>query len=229
MMKYFIIILSLLFSIGCFAQEDFAKAVNELGCLYSPNPNYEFLKYHSSHCKEKVWSCKVSALGKSTGIWLSKDGQCEVGVFLWKKRPQTNVIPQALLYPPKKKDKFPYYSKNRIYQALNLWSWVMFSTPPDYLEKDMLMLLTKYPKKLAKKYFNADGMYVFPYDMGGRKCRDKYSVVMYVYVHVNYRTECPHLMFLMTDESAKNFDKYLEEFQKTIWVDRKWKAPSNID
>ena len=218
-----VIVLSLLFSTSCFPQEEFEKAIKDLGYLYHPNTNYKFLKFRSSHCKEKVWDCRVSERGRSTGIWLSQDGQCEVGAFVWKLHPKTDVIPQSLLLAPKKKEEFSYYSKNRLYSALNWWSWTMFSIAPDYLEKDMVMLLTKYPKKLAKKYFNADEMYVFPLDMKGKKCRGKFSVVMYVYLHVNYRTECPHLMFLMTDESAENFDKYLEEFQKTIWVDRKWK------
>ena len=211
--KLFLLCFCLFVVSECSCQEEILKRGRQWGYQCNQTPNYTFISNLSSHCKEKVWDCALSDMGKSTGIWLSKDGQCEVGVFI-RKWDESGL-------PPSRKGVFHQYAWNRIRSGLH---WGRLLVPcPNSSHDDIMMLLTEYPKKLAKKYFNSDRMYVYPINMNGKKCRDKYSVLMAVYLHVDYRVACPHLLFAMTDESAENFDKYLEEFQKTIWVDRKWK------
>lgn len=104
---------------------------------------------------------------------------------------------------------------NRIKRDLD-WSVINI---PKYANKyeieELKLLMTNYPNKLARKYFNADYMLMYPLNTRRQKCRDKFSRGRCVVIGKDYRFV--FMYFLMTDDSVVNFDQYLSQFSKMIW------------
>lgn len=82
---------------------------------------------------------------------------------------------------------------------------------------ELKMLVTDYPAKLAKKYFNADYMLMYPIDTKQQECRDKFTRGRCVVIGKDYRYI--FMYFLLTDDNAKDLDKYLEQLKGMIWFD----------
>jgi hypothetical protein len=80
---------------------------------------------------------------------------------------------------------------------------------------ELKMLITDYPAKLAKKYFNADYMLMYPIDTKRQECRDKFTRGRCVVIGKDYRYI--FMYFLLTDDNAKDLDKYLAQLKGMIW------------
>ncbi len=83
-------------------------------------------------------------------------------------------------------------------------------------------IATFYPKKRAKKLFNADYMMSVPMDtlLEDKKIQGKYSHLCFV---VLGKYECDvHLIFCMTDKGLQDFDKYLNRMKRVFWFN--WKG-----
>lgn len=78
--------------------------------------------------------------------------------------------------------------------------------------KDVEMLVTYYPTETAKDIFNGVSMFVYPLNFQGETYRNQYTCGRGVVVFSKHNVPL-ELYFLMTDESIKNFDKYLSELK----------------
>lgn len=104
---------------------------------------------------------------------------------------------------------------NRIKSDLD-WQVIKMPRYANKCEIDELkMLVTNYPAKLAKKYFNADYMLMYPIDTKRQECRDKFTRGRCVVVGKDYRYV--FMYFLLTDDNAKDLDKYLAQLKGMIW------------
>ena len=84
------------------------------------------------------------------------------------------------------------------------------------LEADELYsMLTHYPREQAQEMFNANVMVTYPMNLWGSAYKDKYTRSRAVVIAKD-RLEI-YLYFMMTDESAKNFDTYLQDLNKVFW------------
>lgn len=80
---------------------------------------------------------------------------------------------------------------------------------------EIKMLLTDYPVTLAKKYFNADYMLMYPIDTKRQECRGKFTRCRCVLIGKDYRFI--FMYFFLTDDNAKDLDKYLAQLKGMIW------------
>ena len=84
------------------------------------------------------------------------------------------------------------------------------------LEADELYsMLTHYPREQAQEMFNANVMVMYPLNLRGNVYKDKYTRGRAVVVAKN-RLHL-YFYFLLTDESVKNFDTYLQNLNKVFW------------
>ena len=84
------------------------------------------------------------------------------------------------------------------------------------LEADELYsMLTHYPYEQAQEMFNANVMVMYPLNLRGNVYKDKYTRSRAVIIAKD-RLEI-YLYFMLTDESAKNFDTYLQDLNKVFW------------
>ena len=77
-----------------------------------------------------------------------------------------------------------------------------------------MSMMTKYPKKKARKLFNADYMYSIPMNFYGEACQNKFTNGRCVMI--GKREYDMMLYFFMTDKSAKDFDRYLDEIKGVL-------------
>lgn len=75
--------------------------------------------------------------------------------------------------------------------------------------EELDMMVKHSPKEQAKEMFNADDMLMYPLNLRGNAFEDKYTRSRAVVVAKNGLSI--FFYFLMTDESVKNFDKYLKD------------------
>ena len=80
---------------------------------------------------------------------------------------------------------------------------------------EIKMLLTDYPASLAKQYFNADYMLMYPIDTKQQECRDKFTRARCVVIGKDYRFV--FMYFFLTDDNAKDLNKYLAQLKGMIW------------
>lgn len=80
---------------------------------------------------------------------------------------------------------------------------------------ELYSMLTHYPREQAQKKFNANVMVMYPVNLRGNIYRDKFTRSKAVVVAKD-RLEI-YLYFMMTDESAKNFDTYVKDLDKVFW------------
>ena len=103
---------------------------------------------------------------------------------------------------------------NRIKSDLN-WAIINVLRYANQYEIDELkLMMTNYPQKQARKYFNADYMLMYPLNFRREKCRGKFSRGRCVVVGKDYRFVS--FYFLMTDDSVKNFEQYLAQLKGLI-------------
>jgi hypothetical protein len=76
-------------------------------------------------------------------------------------------------------------------------------------------IITHYPQETAQELFNADWLVSYPKDLRGEVYEGKYSQCRAVAVAKNGLDI--YLYFMMTDETVKNFDSYLQDFKKVFW------------
>jgi hypothetical protein len=76
-------------------------------------------------------------------------------------------------------------------------------------------MITHYPQETAQELFNADWLVSYPKDLRGEVYEGKYSQCRAVAVAKNGLDI--YLYFMMTDETVKNFDRYLQNFKKVFW------------
>lgn len=103
---------------------------------------------------------------------------------------------------------------NRIKSDLN---WAVINIPRyanQYEIDELKLMMTNYPKKQARKNFNADYMLMYPLNFKRKKCRNKFSRGRCVVVGKDYRFV--FFYFLMTDDSVKNFEQYLAQLKGMI-------------
>lgn len=85
----------------------------------------------------------------------------------------------------------------------------------DWEAAELDMMLTRYPKRKARKMFNANRMVMYPFNLRGNVYEDKYTRCRAVVIAKNGLDI--YFYFMLTDESAKNFDTYLKELNKVFW------------
>lgn len=78
--------------------------------------------------------------------------------------------------------------------------------------KDVEMLVTHYPTETAKDIFNGVSLFVYPLNFQGNTYRSIYSCGRGVVVISKHNIPL-ELYFFMTDESVKEFDKYLSSLK----------------
>jgi hypothetical protein len=76
-------------------------------------------------------------------------------------------------------------------------------------------MIIHYPKKKVQELFNADWMVSYPMNLRGEVYEDKYSQCKAVAVSKNGLNI--FFYFMMTDETAENFDRYLQNLKKVFW------------
>lgn len=76
-------------------------------------------------------------------------------------------------------------------------------------------LITFYSQDSAKAFFNGDLMLSYPFDLKNKLCENKYTNVKVIVAEKNGLQL--FLYFVMTDNGAKNFDKYLNDLKGTFW------------
>jgi hypothetical protein len=81
--------------------------------------------------------------------------------------------------------------------------------------EELDLMLTHYSEKQAKKMFNADRMVTYPMNLRGEIYEEKYPRCRALVV--SKKGLDIFFYFLMTNESAKKFDEYLEDLNKVFW------------
>ncbi|MDR1224187.1 MAG: hypothetical protein LBL07_15105 [Tannerella sp.] len=105
-------------------------------------------------------------------------------------------------------------SFNRIKRDIRYGEFGKSATEP---EIDVLKtVIHYYPEERAQKLFHAAWMASYPVDMEGNVYKEKYTTCKAV-VMANKKGVDMFLYFLMTDESATRFDKYLNALEKVFW------------
>ena len=81
---------------------------------------------------------------------------------------------------------------------------------------ELKSIINYYTAEKAQKMFNADWMATYPIDLGGNVYEEKYTNCNAVVV-VGKTGFDIFFYFMMTDESSKDFDKYLNFLEKAFW------------
>jgi hypothetical protein len=76
-------------------------------------------------------------------------------------------------------------------------------------------MITHYPEGKAQELFNADYMVSYPMNLRGEVYEGKYSQCKAVAVSKNKMDI--FFYFMMTDETAENFDSYLQGLKRVFW------------
>lgn len=89
-------------------------------------------------------------------------------------------------------------------------------TGPNESEREELkMMVTYFPEDQAKEMFNASIMFMFPYNLRGEVYKNKFTRCRQVIITSKEGLGIL-FSFMMTDQSAKNFDKYLKDIDKAF-------------
>jgi len=203
----------LLFSaISCFSQNLLISRCTDGGITFTPNSKFNLINENVHHCNETI-ECPIYGLfGTPDAIWESADGQCEVSVTICNKEECVGST-----YKVYENDIFSQYVYNNIQMHLG-WGNAMIGqlVPPTKKDfKYLKMFLTRYPNKLARKYFNADEMYIYPINIR-KKCRKKFCHALVVIPIRHGNGIPPFLHFVMTENGRGKFNVYLKDFGKTI-------------
>jgi hypothetical protein len=102
---------------------------------------------------------------------------------------------------------------NRIKNDFRYGKRMESASKEEIMELDLM--LTHYSEKQAKKMFNAGWMVTYPMNLRGEIYEEKYSRCRTVITARNGLDI--FFYFMMTDESMKNFDNYLEDLKKVFW------------
>lgn len=205
--KYLLVLLTFVTVITCNSQEVLTQRCVDWNIIITSNPSFSIIREMEHHCNDEM-GCPVYELGILPAIWVSRDGKCEVSIDIKDK----NICYDGD-FEVFKNDIFSQYIYNNIKKHLQWGDPYRFPEKKDY--KYLKMLLTKYPNKLARKYFNADELYLYPLDIKS-ECRGKFSHAMVVIPLQRGNGAPPFIHFVMTEDARKNFDRYLKEFQKTV-------------
>ena len=204
-------------AIACFSQNLLISRCSDWDIKYTPNSKFRLINENEHHCYE-MYSCPVyGLLGTPAAIWQSEDGQCEVSVSVIEKKecigPTYEVAENDVLSP------FVY---NHIQSHLG-WGVDFIGQFGPAEKKDfkyLKMFFTRYPNKLARKYFNADELYLYPINIR-KKCRNKYCHALVV-IPIQYGNGVPPFIhFVMTEVGREKFDRYLNDFKNTIMYNKK--------
>lgn len=141
--------------------------------------------------------------GMVTSILRHKNSECIIFIFagdvyagskdLMSKRSDLFSF-ESITYNRIKND-FQYGIKNR-------------SANKDEIEA-LNQMLTHFPKRKAKKMFNADWMVGYPFNLAGEVYENKYNICKAIVAKKGERDI--FLYFMLTEASSKDFGKYLNE------------------
>lgn len=220
-MKYKVIILLCLFLIldkvkGQDIPVSLTRNLESVGMKFTPHEQYSIARFENEFgenaCEDE--SCPIKGLDMVHAKLTHRDEQCKILIYCtegklqngFKNQEERSTIlsehPTALSY-------------NRI--KSNFMYGLRFRAATNQERKDLDMMLHYYTKDTAKSIFNADYMVSYPYNMQGKKCEDKYTCAKAIVTGKGGFDI--FVYFLLTDEGADNFEKYLSDFSKTLWFE----------
>ncbi|MDL2223484.1 hypothetical protein LJB98_05235 [Bacteroidales bacterium OttesenSCG-928-M11] len=182
----------------------------------NPSEQYSLSNFKNNRmeyaCDEK--SCPLWRWGLLDAKFIHSDGQCNVFVYA----SGANQVRYGKLIEdnPELFGESTNLSFKRIKR--NLGYGKKGASPSEREIEDMKMMLTYYPADSAKVMFNADYMVSYPFNMEGKKCQDIYSSTRVIVFGKNGLDI--FLYFVMTEDGAKNFNKYLTDFKEVLWYNK---------
>lgn len=184
------------------------KNLKSIGMIFTLPEQYTIAHFEDSFgeyaCEDEA--CPLKKLGVVHAKLTHMDQQCEICICVIGSM-------TALYKKPNKTKQTQPFSYNRIKH--NFMYGERFKAATKQETEDLKMMLTYYPQDSAKAIFNADYMLCYPFNMEGKKCRNKFTCARTIVAGKGGLDI--FVYFIFTDKGIKDFDRYLAEFKQTLW------------
>lgn len=179
-----------------------------IGMTFTPPEQYTIAHFEDSFgeyaCEDET--CPLRRLGVIHTKLLHQDKDCQISIYIAGANQMRYGKVNKLNEPGD-------LSYNRIKHDFMYGEQFRAATKQE--TEDLKMMLTYYPQDSAKAIFNADYMLCYPFNMEGKKCRNKFTCARTIVTGKGGLDI--FVYFVFTDKGIKDFDRYLAEFKQTLW------------
>lgn len=177
----------------------FEDKLEMIGMRYTPHGQYTFFELNNYASED--YNCPLYRLGYLCAKLKHEDGQCQIMPFV-----------SGAGHGPAPGNP-SWYTFARIRSDFRYGGDLGSASELD--TEDLKIMLYYYPQDSAKAIFNTDYMICYPIDMKRKKHENEFTRTRCIVTWKN-GSEI-FLYFVLTDKGMRNFNKYLWDFQGTLW------------